>query len=347
LSAQSAQGRIDTLGMWEVTSGFPEQVAVAATATVGITGLPAAADIDNVVVLGMGGSGIAGDLAVAVAGPDLPVPLVVAKGYEAPRFTGSRTLCIAISFSGNTEETVAAATEAHEAGAHLVLIASGGRMAELAHQWEVPLVGLPDDIPMPRAGLGAVSIPVLTLLEAAGLLPGASASIERAVTQLSARRDQLVAAGSPAAALARRIGRTMPLIYGGGALGAAAALRWKNQVVENAKAPSFCAAVPELMHNDIAGWGQHGDVTRQVFTVVNLRHDYEHPRLARRFELIEEWTDEAVAGIEDVRAAGDGRLAQALDLMLFGDFVTLHMAYDAGVDPGPIAVLDAIKEALG
>ena len=116
--------------------------------------------------------------------------------------------------------------------------------------------------------------------------------------------------------------------------------------MENAKAPSFCGQIPELMHNDICGWGQHGDVTRQVFTLALLRHDHEHPQVSRRFDLVRQWTDEAVAGIEEVQAVGDGPLAQLLDLVLFGDVLTLHMAYQAGVDPGPVPILDEIKAAL-
>jgi glucose/mannose-6-phosphate isomerase len=171
--------------------------------------------------------------------------------------------------------------------------------------------------------------------------------VSEAVRQLLRRRDQLAPEDSPARQLARRIGRTFPLIYGAGGLGTVAGLRWKNQVVENAKAPSFYSAVPELMHNDICGWGQHGDVTRQVFTLVLLRHDHEHPQVQRRFDLIREWTEEAVAGVETVEAAGDGPLAQALDLVLFGDVVSLHLAFEAGVDPGPVPVLDQLKAALG
>ena len=338
--------RLDSLGMWDVTMAFPEQVESAITAADGIASLPDHHEIENIVVLGMGGSGIAGDIMTSVAGPFMATPIVVSKGYEPPNFVGPRTLCFALSFSGNTEETVEAATTAADAGARMVVIASGGELAALAEEWSAPLIGLPTDIPMPRAGLGAMSIPTLAVLEDVGLFPGAREWAQRAVEQLKVRRDELSKDESTATALARRIGRTMPIIYGGGGLGGAAGLRWKNQVVENAKSPAFFAQVPELMHNDICGWGQHGDVTRQVFTIVQLRHDHEHPQLDRRFELISEWTDEAVNAIEVVSAAGDGTLAQALDLMFMGDVTTLHMAYEAGVDPGPVPVLDEIKAAL-
>ena len=123
--------------------------------------------------------------------------------------------------------------------------------------------------------------------------------------------------------LARRIGRTFPLVHGGGAIGATAAQRWKTQINENAKAPAFWSAQPELCHNEICGWGQHGDVTRQLITAGALRHDDEHPQVARRFELVGELIREVVADVIEVRAEGEGDLAQLLDLILVGDFVSL------------------------
>jgi glucose/mannose-6-phosphate isomerase len=132
----------------------------------------------------------------------------------------------------------------------------------------------------------------------------------------------------------------MPLVFGAGPLGAAAAQRWKTQVNENAKAPAFASGLPELCHNEIVGWGQHGDMTRQVFTLVELRHDEEHPQEARRFELMRDVMAEVVHDVIEVQAEGEGPLAQLLDLVLFGDFVSLHMAEQEGIDPGPEPVTD-------
>jgi glucose/mannose-6-phosphate isomerase len=137
------------------------------------------------------------------------------------------------------------------------------------------------------------------------------------------------------------------VIHGAQAVGAAAALRWKNQVNENAKSPAFAGIYPELCHNDIAGWGQHGDVTRQVLTILNLRHDTEHPQVVRRFAFVAELLREVVSDIIEVRAQGEGELAQLLDLMLIGDFVSLHMAAREGIDPGPVPVLEELKRSLG
>jgi len=339
------EGVLDTTGMWDSAHDFPEQVERAAAESSYI-GLPAQEEIENVVVLGMGGSGIAGDIMTAVAGPFMAVPIVVTKSYEPPSFVGPTTLCFALSFSGDTEETVEAAQIAAMAGARMVVVAKGGELAQLAQSWDATLIGLPDGIPYPRAALGAMTVPTLLVLEQTGLFPGASGWIDLAVEQLKARRDELFKDGNAAHELARRIGRTMPIVYGGGGLGHAAALRWKNEFNENPKIPSFIHTVPELTHNEIAGWAQYGDVTRQVFSLMLLRHDHEHPQIMRRFDLIRQWTDEVVAGIEEVHAEGEGRLAQVLDLMFYGTVVSLHLAAQEGVDPGPITVLEEIKAAL-
>jgi glucose/mannose-6-phosphate isomerase len=211
------------------------------------------------------------------------------------------------------------------------------------------LIPVPDKISQPRAALGAMATPALVILEALGLYRGGHSWIDAAVEQLKRRRDQLAGGGesSPAAAVARQIGRTVPLIHGGGSVGATAAQRWKTQVNENAKAPAFWSAQPELCHNEVCGWGQHGDVTRQVLTAVALRHDGEHPQVGQRFELVGELMREVVADVVEVHAEGDGDLAQLFDLILFGDYVSLWMAVQAGVDPGPVPVLVELKERLG
>src|SRR5262249_8051456 len=155
----------------------------------------------------------------------MSVPLVVVKSYEPPNFVGPGTLCFAISFSGDTEETVEAATSAAVAGARMVVIAQGGELVDLGQSWGAPLIGLPD-APKPRSALGAMAVPALLALEQVGLFPGGREWVDHAVNQLRRRRDQLLRDENPARDLARRIGRTIPLIYGAASLGAAAGLRW-------------------------------------------------------------------------------------------------------------------------
>ncbi|HVM06468.1 MAG TPA: bifunctional phosphoglucose/phosphomannose isomerase [Acidimicrobiales bacterium] len=342
----AAPGFLDTQGIWPATMGLPEQVERAAEAAASVDGLPDRDEIENVVVLGMGGSGIAGDILLATAGPFMAVPVVVVKSYTLPAFVGEGSLVFAISFSGDTEETVEAAGEAAVQGARVVAVTSGGQLEKLATSWGSPVVNVPADLPQPRTAIGAMAIPPLVMLEEVGLFPGAVQWIDLAVEQLKRRRDQLVAGGGPSAEIARRIGRTIPLMHSSGAMGNAAAQRWKTQVNEIAKAPAFWAVYPELCHNELQGWGQHGDVTRQLVTIVNLRHDSEHPQVSRRFDLVGDLVREAVAGIEEVQAEGDGDLAQLLDLVLVGDFVALHMAGNEGIDPGPVPIIDELKHEL-
>jgi glucose/mannose-6-phosphate isomerase len=337
---------LDSQGMLAATLALPEQVEEASERATGLSGLPSIDDVNAVVVLGMGGSGIAGDIVAAVAGPFMPVPVVVAKSYELPAFVGDGTLVFAVSFSGDTEETVEATSEAAVQGAKVVVVSGGGELTRLAEAWGSPVVVVPHDIPQPRAAVGAMAVPPLIALEQIGLFPGAGRWVEEAVRRLRTRRDELTGGDPLVDDLARSIGRTIPLIYGGGSLGAVAAMRWKTQMNENAKVPAFWNAQPELCHNEIAGWGQHGDLTRQAMTIVALRHDFEHPQVMRRFELVFQMVDEVVAGIAQVEAGGEGQLAQLLDLMLVGDLTSLRMALNEGIDPGPVPVLDEIKTAL-
>ncbi len=339
-------GALDSEGMLEAHAGLPDQVASAAERAADVAGLPAREQIENVVVLGMGGSGVAGDVVLAVAGPYLPVPVTVVKSYTPPAFVGPASLVFAVSWSGDTEETVEAAGESLGQQAKMVVVTGGGQLAELAQRAELPLVGVPRDLPEPRAAIGAMAIPILVVLESIGLFPGASRWVELAVAQLRRRREQLLGGDSVAAEVAARIGNTIPLVHSSRALGMTAALRWKTQVNENAKSPAFWAVYPELCHNEVEGWARLADVTRKLITVVNLRHDGEHPQVARRFALVGEILAGAVADVCEVRAAGEGELAQLLDLVMIGDFVSLHLAAQSGIDPGPAPVLTRLKSQL-
>ena len=348
MSAGVTGERLDTVGMFELTAGLPDQVEEAAAAAQANVSQVEARDVENVVVIGMGGSGISGDVVAAATGPLMAVPLIVCKSYECPAFVGPESLVFAVSVSGDTEETVQAATDAEAAGAQLVVVSSGGQLADLASQWGAPWFPVPAGIPQPRAALGAVAVPPLVVLDHLGLYRGGHGWIACAVDQLKARRDEIEAAGeaSAPAEVARRIGRTMALVHGGGLVGATAAQRWKTQINENAKAPAFWSIQPELCHNEICGWGVNGDVTRQVITAVSLRHEAEHPQVGRRFELVADILREVVADVIEVQASGDGDLAQLFDLILFGDYVSLWLAVYSGVDPGPVPILTDLKEAL-
>ncbi len=343
---------LDTLGFLDAVAGLPEQLEDAHRAAVDAipaSALPDPDSVRDVVVMGMGGSGISGDVVAAAYNHQLPVPVTVLKGYRVPAFVGSGTLALAVSYSGGTEETVSMARAAAEAGASLVAVSCGGALADVARSAGGLHVACPPGY-MPRAALGALVAPLVVTLGRLGLVSHGDLDLAEAVEVLARRRDgcrpEVAAPANPARELARLVDRTFPLFYGGGAIGAVAAYRWKCDVNENAKAPAFWSAYPELDHNEICGWGQHGDATRQVVTLVELRHGFEHAQLGRRFEITREIVEEAVNQVLEARAEGTSRLAQLLDLMYLGDWVSCYLALDAGVDPGPIEAIDRLKGAL-
>jgi glucose/mannose-6-phosphate isomerase len=341
----------DSLNFLAAVEGLPEQLAAAheAAGRVHADRFPSPEVIRNIVVLGMGGSGISGDVVAAAFNDELPVPVQVLKQMRTPAYVGPGTLAFAMSYSGDTEETVSMAQSAVRAGAQLVAVSRGGALAQLAHDAGALHLPCPDGY-LPRAAIGALVAPLVVTLFRLGFAPGGHANLVEAQRQLAARRDKckpaVEGAANPAREIARKIDRTFPLIYGGGALGGVAAYRWKCDVNENAKAPAFWHQLPELDHNEICAWGQHGDVTRQLITVIELRHGYEHERLGPRFDMTLEIIEEALHQVICVEAEGEGRLAQLLDLIYVGDWVSCYLALDNDVDPGPIDAIFELKSRL-
>jgi glucose/mannose-6-phosphate isomerase len=339
------------MGFLDAVEGLPEQLAAAheVAGRVHADRFPDPATIRSVVVLGMGGSGIAGDVVSAAFNDELPVPVNVLKQIRTPAFVGPHTVAFAVSYSGNTEETVSMASSAVERGARLVAISCGGALEEVARDAGALHMPCPSGF-LPRAAVGALVAPIVVALFRMGLAPGGHANLVQAQQQLAMRRDKCRAtvegAANPARELARKIGRTIPLIYGGGALGGVAAYRWKCDINENAKAPAFWHQYPELDHNEICAWGQHGDVTRQLMTLVELRHGFEHRRLSPRFDLTRDIIEETMHQVLSVQAEGQGRFAQLMDLMYMGDWVSSYLALDNDVDPGPIDAIFDLKSRL-
>lgn len=337
----------DSLGMQEATLGLPDQIERSSTESQQFDGLPSASKIDQVVVIGMGGSGIAGDIVEAVAGPQMTVPIVVSKGYECPNFVGPRTLVLAASFSGETEETLEAASMAYKRGAQMCAVSCGGTLARLIGEWGGSFHQVDSTIPMPRCAVGAMSIPLLIAFDRIGLVRGVQEQIDDAVAALRSRCASIRDGTDISKQVAERIGSGVPLIYGGGKIGEVAAARFKNQINENSKSPAFFNALPEMCHNEMAGWGNVDGLRELNLVPVHLRHTYEHLRLAPRFDFNEALIDRHNLGVIGVRAQGETSLAQLFDLILVGDQTSLELAAMRGQDPGPIDVLTELKQQLG
>ena len=203
----------------------------------------------------------------------------------------------------------------------------------------IPIIAVGGD-PAQRPAPVIETAAALAAIEQFGLAAGLIDEMDGAADVLTARLAELSGERSPADRLAKRIGRTMPLVYGAGRVGAAAAASWKHSVNRNAKAPAFANSVPGLDHDEVVGWAQHGDVTRQVFTLAVVRHAFETEDEAHRLDVTAETCDEIVAGVHQVTSAATTPVAALFDLMLYGELVSLEMAARADIDPGPTPVTD-------
>jgi glucose/mannose-6-phosphate isomerase len=301
---------------------------------------------NGVCVCGMGGSAIGGDLLRASL-PDLSVPYEVVRGYELPAWVGPESLVLAVSYSGNTEETLACLRTALARGCRPVCVASGGSLAAIASERALPLVIVPGGL-QPRAATGYLTMPAAAALSAAGLAKafadqiGEAASLARAI---AAELDPAVPeAANPAKMLAHALHGRLTLVYGAG-LTAPVARRWKGQINENAKALAFTAELPELDHNELMGWTSEPELARQA-AVVMLVDPQADDRLVRRVELTAAYVREHAAFVEVVRVGGESRLARLVTAVALGDWVSYYLALLYAVDPTPVAAIEAFKRRL-
>ena len=300
----------------------------------------------GLVICGMGGSAIGGDLAAAALGDRATRPITVVRGYALEAWTPPETFVLCSSYSGETEETLACFEAAVAAGARRAVLTTGGTLAELARAEGVPVIGVPSGM-QPRA---AVVYGTVASLECAALC-GAAPSLHAEIDSASALLERLVeewGPGAPEDSLAKSIARelqaTVPVVHGSGAT-VAVARRWHTQVNENAKTPAFWSELPEASHHEICGW-ERGP-RRAPLSAVFLHDSDNHPRLARRIELMAGEVAAAGAPSVQVPAYGESRFERVLAQVLLGDLVSVYLAVLEGVDPTPIEAITRFKQHLG
>lgn len=340
--------RIDAKSMYLLVDSFPDQIEAAAESAKGVD-LRDGADRSVVVVSGLGGSAIGGDLARTLIGAELKIPFLVNRDYSLPAFAGPSALVIACSYSGNTEETLGAYRQARQAGAQIVCITSGGKLEEMAQADSVPVLRVPGGLP-PRAALGHSLVTLLAAFGKMNLVSALSERISETVELLRSLRERYGVsspeADNRAKAMAASLAGKVVAIYGSSGVMEPVALRWRTQIEENAKNLAFHQALPEMNHNELVGWVHPGPVLRKI-GVVMLRDEGDHPQVQRRFEL----TREVLAGkcgvLHEVWSEGDSLLSRVLSSLYLGDYVSLYLAYLNGVDPSPVEVIDYLKRELG
>lgn len=349
LDDREAVSAVDAGGMLEVVERFPGQVREALATGPEGGPLPSADGVDSVLVLGMGGSGVSGDVAGALGmAAGLRVPLVTVKGYRVPGFVSNRTLVFAVSYSGNTEETLDCLGQAMEAGARAVAITSGGRLAEKAAEAGAPLFRIPGGY-QPRASLGYLFVPIISALERMGLVSGLVGMLEGAVAMLEARSREYGGStgvdANPCKRLAWDLAGFLPVVYGSEGPLEVAAARWKAQLNENSKVPAFHNYFPELNHNETVGWQNLEDTCRSSHIVV-LRDGAEHPRVKKRIEITLELLEGHVGRVTQVFSRGANAVERMLDAVYFGDFTSVYLALALGQDPTPVTRIELLKKRL-
>lgn len=348
LDDPASRKRLDPGGMLEAVHALPEQCRDAWQATSGLA-LPADySQIANIVILGMGGSAIAGDMFRVLLQRESAVPVFNVRQYDLPPFVDGRTLVIASSFSGETEEVISAFDQALATPARKLAITTGGRLLTTARANGVPTFTFRFEGEA-RAALGWCLMPLLRVADRLRLMQGVEEDIAEAVRVLEELREEIgenaPAARNPAKAMARRLHDKLPVIYGAGPL-IEVARRWKTQLNESAKVWSFGEELPEAHHNAIISYALPEAIARGTAVIFLQSSDLVHRRVHLRYAFTQQLLREAGVEVLTAEARGRSALAQILSLVLFGDYVSTYLALLYGVDPTPTAVINQLKAWL-
>lgn len=300
----------------------------------------------RVVVCGMGGSAIGGDLARSFLGERAAAPVMVSRDYGLARNMARDALVIVSSYSGNTGETLASYDAARAAGAKIVAVTSGGELAKRCERDGVPACRIPGGMP-PRSAIGFSLFPMLHILRACGAAEFSDDEYNEALAAARERCDAYAPehAHNAAIELAHRIHGHTPFVYAAPSLLDGVARRWACQINENGKSLAHFAYLPELNHNEIVGWEASTDLMAKI-VIFSLEDRDDQPMTRRQTGISLNIIGPLAAHVERLETPGGGRLARMLSMMLLGDFASVYLAYLNGVDPTPVSKIDRLKKEL-
>jgi glucose/mannose-6-phosphate isomerase len=299
----------------------------------------------GLVVAGMGGSAVGGDLATAAIGERAERPVRTVRGYGLDRYVGPDTLVLCASYSGDTEETLACYAAARDAGSPRVVVTTGGELAELARADGVPVIGVPSGM-QPRAAVAYMTVAALECASLSGAAPSLREEIQAAsglLRELAGEWGPDATSDSRAKGIAAALHGTIPIVYGAAAT-AASARRWKTQINENASMHAFASELPEADHNEVCGY--EGEPRPGALAAVFLDDAAMDPRLRRRIEVTVELVAPGAAMVERIEAPGGNPTERVLALVLLGDLVSVYLAALSGVDPTPVEAIQRLKRKL-
>jgi glucose/mannose-6-phosphate isomerase len=325
------------MAMIDDVLGLPDQLRDALWRIEGARLEPA--DAAGLMICGMGGSAIGGDLAAAALGDRLTKPLLSIRGYELPSWATPEWTVLCSSYSGNTEETLACFEAAEVLGTRRIVLSTGGSLVDQAREAGVPVIA-PPGIYQPRVAVAYMFVTAAEVAALAGVAPSIRSEIDVGAAFL-AREGLTIKA--KAAEIAAQLDGAATVIYGAD-LTAPVAHRWKAQLNENAKLPAFHSQLPEADHNEICGWSDGSGAG--ALAAVFLEDCDQHPRERRRFELTAEVVAEGAAAVVRVETEGETRVERLLWATLLGDLVSLELASRRGTDPESIEAIDKLKEGM-
>jgi glucose/mannose-6-phosphate isomerase len=328
--------------MKSLIEGFPAQLREAMNISATAKLNPPSNPIRNVVVAGMGGSGIGGSLVKALSNDELIVPLDVSKSYGIPGYTDEHTLFIACSFSGNTEETLAATEKAREKGAMIVAITSGGKMEAFAKANNYDVIMIPGHSNSPRASIGYSFVQIFHILAHYGLIPGNHfEELQNSANLLEAESESIHQTSLEITAYCKD---KLPILYGDSSL-EAVLVRAQQQIAENSKQLSHVNVFPEMNHNELVGW-KFPDVVFNNAATILLRTSFDHPRTSMRLDVCRDIFRDVAGSVWELEAKGNTPLEQSIYLIHLLDWVSFDLAEANGVDPFPVDVINFLKNEL-
>jgi glucose/mannose-6-phosphate isomerase len=313
--------------MLQVIKDFPKQCREALGLPKGIS---ASGKINNIVIAGMGGSAMGGDL-LKIYLSNTNIPVYVNRDYKVPNFVDENSLVFAVSYSGNTEETLSALNAAKEKKAQIIGITSGGKLAEECEK----VVNIPSGL-QPRAALGYLFFPMLGILHNTNIIRVKNDELNEMMGILK-QTNKFNEQGEE---LSKKLKEKIPIIYASEALGAIA-FRWKTQINENAKMPAFYNVFSEMNHNEIAGYKSMD----HKFSVVMILDKNDNDRVKKRMNICKEIMEEYVE-VEEVETQGESLLARMFSAIYLGDYVSYYMALWNRVDPSPVDIIEGMKKKL-
>lgn len=340
---------LDTFGMEALLRNFAGQVEEARRIGASFRPPPLLHhSFDKIVFVGMGGSAIGGDILRSLLAESSSIPFTVCRHYRLPSFVDSKTLCIFSSYSGNTEETLSAFQEALKMKLKGLVLTSGGELAKWSERKAVPSIQIPTGFP-PRLALGYAVFPLLHLFSELKLWKFNSRTIAETQGILRSLAEEYGLQNPTQRNLAKRSAQTLfgrlVVVYAGTGLLDSAALRFRNQVEENAKALASHHLLPEMNHNEILGWKFPREIISRSVAVF-FRDAGDHPRIRRRMEITRRIIQESGARVLELHSHGKTSLARLFSIIYLGDWISFYLALLYGEDPTPVQVIEFLKKEL-